>query len=129
MGGTLYGTITLACQASTISKDQCFSSTQTGRLQKENLETEYCSRDTSFPIENIQNHIGIVIDAQCGRCCPDEESMEHLFLKCIYAYVCWRGSHITNEILLDSTSSLNTNFKQCQIFIVTYIINLSHIPL
>lgn len=84
---------------------------QTGRLQKENLETEYCSRDTSFPIENIQNHIGIVIDAQCGRCCPDEESMEHLFLKCIYAYVCWRGSHITNEILLDSTSSFEHKFQ------------------
>ena len=82
------------------------------------------------------NHISIVINSQCWGCCTDEETMVYefskkkkknpwyYFLKCIYAHACWHGSHIRNEILLDSTSSFEDRF---QAVLDCYSnINLSH---
>lgn len=47
---------------------------------------------------------GITSDSQFRQCYIDEESIDHLFLKCTYAQAIQRGTHISHVDLLNPNS-------------------------
>lgn len=54
---------------------------------------------------------GITRNAQCKRCCQYDESIEHLFFKCIHAQAIWRGTPNIPRDIYNPASSFHWKFQ------------------
>lgn len=65
----------------------------------------------AIPVGTILMRRGITTNAQCKRCCQDNESIEHLFFTCPYVQALWRGIQNLHRDICNPSSSLQNRFQ------------------